>query len=261
MRVRWVGQDCRGLQSCSSRRLTHARAGKDRTAQAVHLHRAGYIHLHHRADGGPAYAHGCFSRYRHSRGRRGVAVQRPVSGRHGRPGDLHLRALPEHHRQRHRTYRVAIVARHGHRQDLLPAWRRYPYRQCPGHGGVTNRAQANATGHHPAADPQLQRLHGADPANGVLQPQPFGSQNSRPGAEQYPPALERPARPGHAHPNGWQATADNPRPRPSSPGRQRLVGPGRGQRPGAAEPDHPGGHRQARPQRIHDPAQQQPQGD
>ena len=35
---------------------------------------------------------------------------------------------------------------HGHRQDLLPAWRGHPYRQCPGHGGVTNRAQANATG-------------------------------------------------------------------------------------------------------------------
>ena len=50
---------------------------------------------------------------------------------------------------------------------------------------VTNRAQADATGHYAAADPQLQRLHGANLANGVLQPQPLGSQDPRPCAEQY----------------------------------------------------------------------------
>ena len=78
--------------------------------------------------------------------------------------DLLLRAPAVDDGQRHRPYREPVAARHRHRQDLLPARRRHPHRDRAGHLGLADRAEADAAGHHAAADPQLQRLDRADPA-------------------------------------------------------------------------------------------------
>ena len=60
--------------------------------------------------------------------------------------------------QQYRAHRVTVAARHGHRQDLLPAWRGHPHGNSPGHFDLADGAQADAARHHAAADPQLQRF-------------------------------------------------------------------------------------------------------
>ena len=69
--------------------------------------------------------------------------------------------------QRRCAHRVAIVPQLRDRQDLLPAERRHPHRDRAGHVDFADRAQADAAGHHAAADPQLQRIDRARAAAGA----------------------------------------------------------------------------------------------
>ncbi|KAG1077461.1 hypothetical protein G6F40_017075 [Rhizopus arrhizus] len=65
-----------------------------------------------------------------------------------------------------------IAGGHGRGQGVLPARRGHPHRQCADHRHLADHRQADAGRHDPAADPQLQRLHRAGAADGVLQPDP-----------------------------------------------------------------------------------------
>ena len=47
--------------------------------------------------------------------------------------------VADHDRQRHRAYREHVAARHGHREDLLPARRRYPHGDRAGHLDFADR--------------------------------------------------------------------------------------------------------------------------
>ena len=96
-------------------------------------------------------------------------LHRPAAGRDGRPHHLRPTSAADHDGQRHRAHRGAVAARRRHRQDLLPAGRRHPHRDRPGHLDLADGAEADAARHHAAADPQLQRLDRADPAAGAVQ--------------------------------------------------------------------------------------------
>ena len=106
-----------------------------------------------------------FPNIKHAGDRRGLAVHRPVARRHGRAGSSrrYERMLPTRSTTSS-TSRAHSIPGIGIVQDLLPARRRHPHGHRPGDLGLPDRAEADAAGHPAAADPQLQRLHRADPA-------------------------------------------------------------------------------------------------
>ena len=211
-----------------------------------------------RPSGRPEDADGHLSRHPHPGDCRGVDLSRSAAGGHVRAGDLLLRAAAELERQRHRTHREPVAAGRRHRQDLLPAGRRYPHCDRAGDQPIADGPQADAAGHHPAAYPQLQRLHRTDPAAGLVWRRPDRTEAVRSGSELHPSrscidpwrvcplALRR------------QGAADPDRPRPAGAAVQGAVGAGRGRRARRAEPDHPRRHGQDRRLRIQHQAQQQP---
>ena len=124
--------------------------------------RAGAAAADCRSARGAAHADRHLSRHPDPRDRRGLAVYRPAAGPDGRAHHHAVSARADHDGQRHRTHRRQFLQRLRHHQDLLPAQRRYPHRQRPGHRDLADPDQADAAGRDAAADPELQRLHGAD---------------------------------------------------------------------------------------------------
>ena len=129
-----------------------------------------------------------FPEHRRAGDRDRVAVYRPVARRHVGPHHHAVRARADDHGQRHRPYREPVDAGHRHREDLLPAGRRHPHRHRAGHVDLADGAEADAAGHHAAADPELQRLDRADPAARAVGPGPVRTEAVRPRAEPDPPA-------------------------------------------------------------------------
>ena len=89
-------------------------------------------------------------------------LHRLAAGRDGRPHGDPVPARADHDGQRYRAHRSQLLHRRRHRQDLLPAGRRHPHRQCAGHGHLADLAEADAARRAAAADPQLQRLDRSD---------------------------------------------------------------------------------------------------
>ena len=150
-----------------------------------------------------------------------------------------------------------VLYRHRHRQDLLPAERRYPHRQRAGHRDLADGAPADAARRDAAADPQLQRLDRADPAaravgRGPVRAEARSTSASTSCARRWSPCRARRSR--------FRTAASSARSRSTSIRSalqaRGLSGAGRRQRAGRAEPDHAGRHAEDRRVRIHDPAQQ-----
>ncbi len=239
----------------------HAWSRSLSTRTALYIHRVGAGHPHRWPAGGVADADRYLSDHRHPGDQRGMDVYRPPAGSDVRPGGLLLRARIDLDGQQHRAHRIAIAARRRGREDLLPAWHRYPHRHRSGHVDLPNRAQADAAGHHASADRQLQRLNRSHPATGTFQHQTLGIQDSRRRAEfratsdgggsrrHYSHALRRKDSPGHARPRSAGIVIAGT----ICPGRQRC--------PGRTEPDRSCGHGQDRHLRIQRAVERQPHRD
>src|SRR3984893_8961176 len=76
-------------------------------------------------------------------------------------------------------HRPESLYRLRHRQNLLSAERRYPHRQRPGHRDLANANQADAARHDPAADPELQRVHGSDHPGRLVRRGPHRTESGR----------------------------------------------------------------------------------
>ena len=135
---------------------------------------------------------------------------------------------------------------HRHRQDLFPARCRHPHRHRAGHLGLADRAQPDAAGHDPAADPELQRVDRADPAARPVGQGPVRTAVVRPRPESDPPGAGH--RSGRS-PCPIRRAAGRGRSRSTSircAAVQGTVGAGRRRRDRRAEPDQPGRLRQDR---------------
>ena len=129
----------------------------------LHVRGSGAAAGHHRTACRASHADRYFPEHPHPRHRRGLAIHRLAAGRHGGAHHHAISAGADDDRQRHRAYRGEFVQRRRHHQDFLPAQRQHRDRQRAGHGDLADDDQADAGGRHAAADPQLQRLDGADP--------------------------------------------------------------------------------------------------
>ncbi len=76
---------------------------------ALYLCRGLAPHCHSRRDRHPDYAGRYLPLYRYPRGQHSLELQRPFARRDGKADGHHLRAGHDHHRQRHRTYRVPVL--------------------------------------------------------------------------------------------------------------------------------------------------------
>src|ERR1700676_4150909 len=140
----------------------YGRTGPHRAEPALYVCRARFAAPDHRAARRAAYADRHLSGHSHPRDRRGLAVPRAAAGSDVGPHRHAVRAGADDDGQRYRAYRLQFLQRLWHRQDILPAERRYPHRQRPGHRDLADADQGDAAGRHAAPDPQLLCLHRAD---------------------------------------------------------------------------------------------------
>ena len=70
------------------------------------------------------------------------------------PHRLDLRTVSHHHRQQHRTHRVAIVERRRRHQSISAASGECGWSDRAGHGGGTGHSQAIAAGHYASTGTQ-----------------------------------------------------------------------------------------------------------
>jgi len=226
------------------------RPGSHSAVETLYVRRAGAAHPDHRAAGGVADADRHFPRHPHPRHQRGVAIYRPSARPDGRPHHNAVPAGADDHRQRHRTYRGQFLQRLRRDQNFLPGQRRHPHRQRPGDGDFADLDQGDAARGHAAADPELQRLHGADragrPVRGRLHRTGPGGYRDQPGSH---PAGDR-GRRGHSLSVRRKVAADPDRSRPRRPASPGSVGTGRRQCAGRPEPDYARGHGKDRGFRI-----------
>ena len=244
-----------------SRRTTGRRYPLERARQAgaraaAHLHRDGDSDRGRRRARGGADAGRYLPRYPRARDRHRLAVSGPVARRYERPDHHPAGTHADDDGQRHRPYRKPVDAGHRHREDLLPARRRHPHRHRAGHVRLADRPEADAPRHHPAADPQLQRLDRADPSARAVGEGIVGGQDVRPGAEPDPPRSGHRARRGDPLSVGRAPAADPDRSRPAGAAVQGAVRAGRRQRHRRAEPDQPRGVREDRRVPVQCPPEQ-----
>ena len=105
------------------------------------------------------------SLHRYPRRQRGLELRRPVAGGDGEAHRHHLRARHDHHRQRHRAHRIAVLQRRLGDPRLLPAQRQSRHGAGPGHGHLRRRCCAiMPPGIVPAQHPEVRRFQRAHPA-------------------------------------------------------------------------------------------------
>ena len=197
-----------------------------------------------------------FPGHPHPRDRRGLELYRPAAGPDVGAYHHAVPAGADDDRQRHRAHRRQFLYRHRDRQDLLPAERRHPHRQRPGHGDLADDDQAVAARRDPAADPQLQRLHRSDHPGCAVGRRADRAEPRRYRHQPVAHAAGHRAGRGHSLSVRRQAAPGPDRPQSRRAAGPRPVRPGRRQRARRAEPDHAGRHPEDRPVRIHHPAQQ-----
>ena len=143
-------------------RLVDDRTGPYCAEPALYFRRARAAAADHRTAGRVAHADRHLPGNPDPRDRGGLELHRSAARPDVGAYRLAVPALADHDRQRYRAHRRQFLYRHRHRQDLLPAQRRYPHRQRPGDGDLANDHQAVAARRDPAADPQLQRFDRPD---------------------------------------------------------------------------------------------------
>ena len=187
---------------------------------------------------------GHFPQYRHSRDRCGLAVHRIVAGRDVQSRRFQLRTVADHHCQRHRTHRIAIAGRRGHRENLFPPERADRERRSAGDGDQPEHGTAAPAGYHAAVHHYLQRLVGSHPPA-----RPFGSAieraaTGRHGTELHPHAARYRERRGHSISLRREAADRHGRPQHGRHAVQRRLASRRRQHHQPAKPDSSRGHGQ-----------------
>ena len=185
------------------------------------------------------------------------SYQRAFARRDGKAHGDHLRAGHDHHRERHRAHRIAVVQRRFGHASLLPAEREGGNGACAGDRHLPDAAAHFSARHHAAQHPQIRRLERPHPAAGAGKQDAERAGTVRPGPELHPhpaghhpgrfrsPALRREVPLGHGGPDAGPAL------------RQRAVSGRCDHRARQPEPDSSGRRRQDRRSGIPGPDQQQ----
>ncbi len=215
-------------------------------AAPLYLCCTGNPHPDRRTARGLAHAHRYLSGNPHTGDRRDLAVHRLAAGPDGRSDHFAFRTGADHHGQRHPPYRGAVDDRLRDRQGVLPARGQYQYRQRATDFGVPGHPAQPAAGHGAAADPQLQRLDGADRAIGAVGQWFQRAETGRPGPQHRAIDADHGSRRGRALPVRRQEPPGADRPGLGADAGAGAFGAGCRHGPGDAERDHPGGHAEDR---------------
>ena len=193
--------------------------------------------------------------------RGGLEFHRAAAGGDGRPHGLAVRAGAHHHGQRHRAYRGQLLHRRRHRQDFLPPRYRHAHRERAGDRDLADHAAADAPRLRAAAYSQLQCGDRPDHPAGARRQGTARADAVRSRAQLRAHPAEHGAGRGDALAVRRQVSSGPDRHRPGGDAGARPFRPGRRQRAGRAEPDHPGRHAEDRNLRICDQPEQRALGD
>ncbi len=127
-----------------------------------------------------------FSLHRHPRRQRRLELRRHVAFGDGEPHSHGLRAGHDHHGQRHRAHRVAILLRRVGGPRLFSAQRKDRHGDVPDLGHRERRDARHAAGNFPAQRTQVRRVQRAHPPIGPGKQNVERAGNLRLGAELHP---------------------------------------------------------------------------